>query len=52
MQIGEFARLAGVSASAIRFYEKRGLMPPEPPRVRRRLWGLSYAAMGRSSSMA
>lgn len=28
MQIGEFARKAGVSASAIRFYEKRGLMPP------------------------
>jgi DNA-binding transcriptional MerR regulator len=28
MQIGEFARQAGVRASAVRFYEKRGLMPP------------------------
>ena len=28
MRIGQFARLAGVSASAIRFYEKCGLMPP------------------------
>jgi len=28
MRIGDFARRAGVSASAIRFYEKRGLMPP------------------------
>jgi MerR family transcriptional regulator, copper efflux regulator len=27
MKIGEFARRAGVTASAIRFYEKRGLMP-------------------------
>jgi len=30
MRIGEFAREAGVSASAIRFYEKRGLLPPSP----------------------
>lgn len=28
MRIGEFARRAGVSTSAIRFYEKRGLLPP------------------------
>ena len=28
MRIGDFARRAGVSASAVRFYEKRGLMPP------------------------
>jgi MerR family copper efflux transcriptional regulator len=28
MRIGEFARQAGVSASAVRFYEKRGLLPP------------------------
>ncbi|MGC8537151.1 MAG: MerR family transcriptional regulator [Rhizomicrobium sp.] len=28
MQIGKFAREAGVSTSAIRFYEKRGLLPP------------------------
>jgi len=28
MRISEFARKAGVSASAIRFYEKRGLLPP------------------------
>ena len=28
MRIGEFARQAGVRASAIRFYKKRGLMPP------------------------
>ena len=27
MRIGEFARKAGVSTSAIRFYEKRGLLP-------------------------
>lgn len=28
MRIGEFSRETGVSASAIRFYEKRGLLPP------------------------
>ncbi|MXP29631.1 MerR family transcriptional regulator [Porphyrobacter algicida] len=30
MRIGEFARRAGVSTSAIRFYEKRGVFPPAP----------------------
>lgn len=33
MRIGEFAREAGVSASAIRFYEKRGLLPPSKRRA-------------------
>ena len=28
MRIGELARLAGVAPSRIRFYEKRGLLPP------------------------
>ena len=32
MRIGELARRAGVSASCIRFYEARGLLPT-PPRL-------------------
>jgi MerR family copper efflux transcriptional regulator/MerR family gold-responsive transcriptional activator of gol and ges genes len=28
MRIGEFAKRAGVSASKVRFYEARGLLPP------------------------
>ena len=28
MKIGELARLAGINASAIRYYEKLGLLPP------------------------
>src|SRR6201996_4022604 len=33
MKIGEFARRAGVSASAVRFYEERGLLLP-PSRLK------------------
>jgi DNA-binding transcriptional MerR regulator len=30
MRIGEFAQVVGVSIDAIRFYERRGILPPAP----------------------
>lgn len=30
MRIGELARTLGVSADTLRFYEKRGVLPPQP----------------------
>jgi DNA-binding transcriptional MerR regulator len=30
MRIGEFAQVVGVSIDAIRFYERRGVLPPAP----------------------
>lgn len=47
LSIGEVAARAGVSASAIRFYERRGLLP-EPERVggRRRYTGAVVRRLG------
>lgn len=39
MTVGELARQAGVRASAIRYYERLGLMPPPPRRSGRRDYG-------------
>jgi MerR family transcriptional regulator, redox-sensitive transcriptional activator SoxR len=36
LSIGQVAREAGVSASALRYYEKAGLLPPPPRRSRQR----------------
>jgi DNA-binding transcriptional MerR regulator len=30
MRIGEFSRAAGISVDAVRFYERRGVLPPAP----------------------
>ena len=30
MKIGDFARVVGVSIDAVRFYERRGVLPPAP----------------------
>src|SRR4051812_11624939 len=39
MTIGEVARRAGIRASAIRFYEKAGLLPAAPRRSGQRQYG-------------
>jgi MerR family redox-sensitive transcriptional activator SoxR len=50
ISIGELAKRAGLSVSAIRFYERKGLMP-EPERLRgQRRYGA--AALGRLAAIA
>jgi MerR family transcriptional regulator, redox-sensitive transcriptional activator SoxR len=39
MTIGELARLAGLKASAIRYYEQAGLLPRAPRQSGRRVYG-------------
>ena len=39
MTVGEFARRAGLRASAVRYYERLGLLPPPPRRNGRRVYG-------------
>jgi MerR family transcriptional regulator, redox-sensitive transcriptional activator SoxR len=39
LPIGEVARRAGVAASAIRYYERRGLIPPAARRGGKRIYG-------------
>jgi DNA-binding transcriptional MerR regulator len=39
--IGEVAREAGVAASALRYYERAGLLPPPPRRSRQRRYDAS-----------
>jgi MerR family transcriptional regulator, redox-sensitive transcriptional activator SoxR len=39
MTVGEFAQRAGLRASAVRYYERLGLLPPPPRRGGRRVYG-------------
>ena len=39
MTVGEFARHAGLRASAVRYCERLGLLPPPPRRSGRRVYG-------------
>lgn len=39
LSIGTLAQRAGVSASAVRYYERQGLLPPPPRRSGRRCYG-------------
>lgn len=39
MTVGEFARRAGLRASAVRYYERLGLLPAPPRRSGRRVYG-------------
>ncbi len=45
LSIGQVAREAGLSASALRYYEKAGLLPAPPRRSRQRRY--SEAVFGR-----
>jgi DNA-binding transcriptional MerR regulator len=38
MLIGELARRAGVAASALRYYEREGLLPPPARSAKRRIY--------------
>jgi MerR family transcriptional regulator, redox-sensitive transcriptional activator SoxR len=56
--VGDLARRAGVNASAVRFYERQGLLAPPPRRSGRRSYGpddlvrLRAIAQGRAAGLA
>jgi DNA-binding transcriptional MerR regulator len=52
LSIGEVARRSGVSASAIRFYERSGLVAPPPRRNGRRCYDPAIVSQLRAISAA